>query len=1168
MKESFHLLIVILEIISLLYLPTLQAFNTETESHFTVTVYNNPSPGYLIMGALENPYLEIYDNCGNTVLRKSLKVLSEGYADFKLHTNGKFSAFDFRIGKFLVFDLDLNVIDTVGAVGYPTDWHDFLILPNGNYLVIGETTEIIDMSRLIPGGYQSAIVYSFILQEIDHTSKNVVWSWNALDHYSILDATEDIELTSHSFRPFHINSMTLTPDGNLVISCRHLDELTKINHSTGQIIWRMGGSKCRNNQFTFLADTTDNFFGFSHQHDPVFLSNGNLLLFDNGNLKNTQYSRAVEYEFDETNRRVRKVWEFRYAGNERNPEGLFVPAMGSVQRLPNGNTLIGWGGTQGSAGNVIVLTEVHPDGSIALEVQGNIGSYRVQKIIYNSNPVTLDISNTDTYYFVNQDYNTNVSLTISSLSGNGTITVEKHQFEPSNITKSGPCTRLQNRWTISSTSISYLSGRISISLSGLNINSDPQHLKIYYRQSECLGNFNKLETTYNNQTNRLEANFAGFGEYCIGMNSVAIPALLLPSKDAINQSIPVRLVWRRYMPNETYHLQISTDKDFQNIIYNNSGILDTFALLSRLDYGGTFYWRLRSESDQCISEWSEVRKFTTVYEPIVLNYPENFSINKPLSIRFIWSGNQNSQIYNLQLSEGIEFSKLILDTNIITAYLDFSNLEPYKDYYWRVRFRSGIHVSAWSEIWTFRTIYAPPKLSFPENFSISISISGELKWNPSPGAEKYNLIISKKQNFVPPDLEVPDLTSTYFHYDSLEYYTEFYWKVKTIGKDGKSDWSELFKFRTQLPPPTPISPINEYQLAPIKGLLRWEQLSNAIGYELQISTDPNFEVNISTFPVETTFYIYENLLYETNYYWRVRAFEDGGSSPWSEIFTFKTVPENYLSEPMLFYPPNQTKNVKLRENLSWLSVSNSKSYFVEIATDMIFLNIVVSSEVSDTLFPIKNLSYGTRYYWRVRAKNKDRTSNWSEIFSFITAIREPQLISPLDNAKNLTLPLEFTWERTGPNLFSKFQIAYDSEFNFIISENDLYEQNFIVYYNLPTETNLYWRVKTYNSSLESDWSKVHSLTVEKINSIESQINSLQIFPNPFNEYLTITLGDPVSNKYTITIYDLFNRVIFEKEITNGKRMVLLRPVDIKVGTYLLKIILNDKIITEKIVFLP
>lgn len=1168
MNKYFFFLIVALQLLLLGNATKIKSFDSQTESYFTITYSNNPSPGYLIMGALENPYLAIYDNCGEIVFKRSFNVLSEGYADFKLHPNGKLSAFDFQMGSFIILDSNLNIIDTVRAVGYPTEWHDFLILPNGNYLVIGETTEIIDMSRLIQGGHRSAVVYSFVIQEINRLTKNVVWRWNALDHFSVLDATEDVDLRSNSFRPFHINSMTLAPDGNLVISCRHMDELTKINRSTGQIMWRMGGSKCRNNQFTFLGDTVNNFFGFSHQHDPQFLSNGNLLLFDNGNLKPTQFSRAVEYEIDETNRRVRKVWEYIHPGNEMNPAGLFVPAMGSVQRLPNGNTLIGWGGTQGANGNIIVLTEVQSNGSIALEIQGNIGSYRVQRIIFKSDPVQLDISSTGNYSFNNSLYNSNLSLSITSINGSGKITVEKHPYEPNNITATGPCTRLANRWTISKSGIYSLQGQVYISLAGLTGYTDPTSLKIYYRPSECSGNFTELSTTYNNQQNRLEASFPGFGEYCIGKNSISVPVLSTPNQNAINQPNSLSLVWRRFMPNEIYQLQLSTDKNFVNIVYDNSEIRDTFVTLNQLDYATTYYWRVRSKSDQCLSNWSEVRNFTTVYEPVNLSFPENFSINIPLSIRFIWMGNNNAQLYQLQLSDNMDFSNIILDTQVITAYIDINSLEYYKDYYWRVRLRTGIYFGAWSPIWTFRTIYSPPKLFSPVNLMTSVPISGELKWHSTAGAERYNLIISKKATFVPPVLEAPDLTSTEFHFDSLEYYTEYYWKVKTIGKDGKSDWSEIWKFRTQLPPPILTYPQNGYENAPTKGMIQWTQVNNAIGYELQISTDPNFEVNISTYKVYYTYFIYSGFVYETNYYWRVHAIEESGFSPWSEIRTFRTVGENFLTEPILLYPPDQAKNVKKHENLTWIGSNKAKSYTVEIATDMMFINIVLSSEVADTLLPISGLYYGTRFYWRVRAQNDSSASNWSTIYSFITAIREPQLLSPLDNAKNLILPIEFSWERTGPNLFSKFQIAYDRDFNLIISEQDLYDQNSTTYKNLPTETTLFWRVKLYNSSLESDWSKIFSFVVSKVNSVEVNKSSIQIYPNPFSEFLIVDLNDNFSNYVSITIYDLFERVVFEQKISPEKKTILIRPEGLSSGVYILTINSGNSKHIAKINFLP
>jgi len=86
-------------------------------------------------------------------------------------------------------------------------------------------------------------------------------------------------------------------DGNLLISSRHLDEITKINRTTGSIIWRLGG---KNNQFAFPNDS----LGFSHQHAIRRIGNENILLFDNGNFRGISgsqpdttaefYSRAVE----------------------------------------------------------------------------------------------------------------------------------------------------------------------------------------------------------------------------------------------------------------------------------------------------------------------------------------------------------------------------------------------------------------------------------------------------------------------------------------------------------------------------------------------------------------------------------------------------------------------------------------------------------------------------------------------------------------------------------------------------------------------------------------------------------------------------------------------------------------------------------------------------------
>ena len=160
----------------------------------------------------------------------------------------------------------------------------------------------------------------------------------------------------------HGNAIELDYDGNLLISSRHLNEISKISRSTGEFIWRLGGN---NNEFTFVNDTIP----FHYQHDIRRLENGNITMFDNGNFRAPLVSRALEYQLDEVNKVATLVWSYQHT------PVVYGAFMGSVQRLKNGNTLIGWGGTSPA------LTEVTPSGTIALEMTlpAGVWSYRVMR---------------------------------------------------------------------------------------------------------------------------------------------------------------------------------------------------------------------------------------------------------------------------------------------------------------------------------------------------------------------------------------------------------------------------------------------------------------------------------------------------------------------------------------------------------------------------------------------------------------------------------------------------------------------------------------------------------------------------------------------------------------------------------------------------------------------
>ena len=337
----------------------------------TVNYSNNPSPGNILMSNIvfnvqipNTPHLLILNNDASHVFTRQL---SAQVFDFNRQPNGNFTYFYRNGGKYYEIDTSYNLTDSFyTGNGYLTDIHELRVLPNRHALLMSYDKQIVDMSQIVQGGNPAALVTGLIIQEIDE-NKNVVFQWRSWDHIPITDATYE-DFLSDEIDYIHGNAIELDNDGNIMISSRHLDEITKISRSTGNIIWRLGGKQ---NQFIFQNDP----FRFSHQHGIRRLLNGNILMFDNGNFHIPAESRAVEYILDEVNKIATKMWEYK------NTPVIYGNAMGFAQRLENGNTLISWGSTNPT------VTEVKPDGSKALEMNLPVGvfSYRVFKYNYGSN---------------------------------------------------------------------------------------------------------------------------------------------------------------------------------------------------------------------------------------------------------------------------------------------------------------------------------------------------------------------------------------------------------------------------------------------------------------------------------------------------------------------------------------------------------------------------------------------------------------------------------------------------------------------------------------------------------------------------------------------------------------------------------------------------------------
>lgn len=320
-----------------------------------------PAPGRLfvsdvffnISGPRIPSYLMILENDGTPYWYRRIDGVG---LDFKVQSNGLLTYFDSAHDAFYAMNARYAVVDSFRCGnGYSTDNHDLLLLPNGHAVLMSYDPEVVDLSAL--GGLQNAIVIGLIIQELDQ-QRNVVFQWRSWDHFQVTDMMFH-RIDTPQVDYVHGNSIDVDPEGNFILSSRHMNEVTKISRSTGEILWRLGG---RNNQFRFVDEP----IAFSHQHDVRLLPDGHITMFDNGNFRIPQFSRAVEYALDPIAMTATRVWE------QRSTPDVFGVAFGSVQRLANGSTLIGWGATSPT------LTEVAPDGQTVcrLSFDRGVASYR------------------------------------------------------------------------------------------------------------------------------------------------------------------------------------------------------------------------------------------------------------------------------------------------------------------------------------------------------------------------------------------------------------------------------------------------------------------------------------------------------------------------------------------------------------------------------------------------------------------------------------------------------------------------------------------------------------------------------------------------------------------------------------------------------------------------
>jgi len=244
--------------------------------------------------------------------------------------------------------------------------HDVAFLPDGSYYAIVRGAEL---HRGLIVRFPSIVHFAPDGKEMErwYTYEHLPEIMDTFDTRSFLDtivdtmlaAGEEMEFTetvpgkieANTLRDgrvlydyFHLNTITILPetplgrrdprfrDGNILICFRNVNQIAVLDRETWEILWVWGEGQ------------------LEWPHHPTMVENGNILVFDNGVLRG--YSRVLEVN------PVAGTVDWEYVADP--PESFYTYEKGSVQRLPNGNTLI----CDGDNGRAI---EVTPGGETVWE---------------------------------------------------------------------------------------------------------------------------------------------------------------------------------------------------------------------------------------------------------------------------------------------------------------------------------------------------------------------------------------------------------------------------------------------------------------------------------------------------------------------------------------------------------------------------------------------------------------------------------------------------------------------------------------------------------------------------------------------------------------------------------------------------------------------------------
>ncbi len=188
-----------------------------------------------------------------------------------------------------------------------------------------------------------------------------------------------------------------------------------------------------------------------------------------------------------------------------------------------------------------------------------------------------------------------------------------------------------------------------------------------------------------------------------------LPLLASPADQADDAEDTLTVKWNYAERAGSYGLQVASDENFENLLIDESGLLDTTYTFADMDGLTKYYWRTKAENLAGESEYTGSFSYTTAFpgNSVAIYPPDRVSGVPPTNFDFEWNSTEAAEEYHIQAARSRDFApgSVVLDTVIVadTSFYFDGMLALGSFHFWRVRGSNQYGDGKWSEPHYFKT---------------------------------------------------------------------------------------------------------------------------------------------------------------------------------------------------------------------------------------------------------------------------------------------------------------------------------------------------------------------------------------------------------------------------------------------------------------------------------